>query len=439
MPQVEAFRAIRYDLAHVGALRDVVAPPYDVIDAAMLDLLYQRHPCNVIRLILNREEPGDDERENKYSRAARFFRSWQRQGVLMTEPDPALYVYQQEFEHAGQKYARTGVMARVRLEPFGEGTIYPHEETYPGPKQDRLKLMQACRANLSQIFGLVPDPEMAAGQSLTRAIEGRTPLEATDDLGVIHRMWPVTDVDVIHQIQAAYASQPTFIADGHHRYETACLYRDLLAEESGGLDARHPANFVLMMLVGMSDPGMIVLPTHRLFRGLPEMDSSELRAKLEPAFETAEAGSGVERGRAIWDQIEGAGSQEQMAFYTPRDQQWTIARLTETGRARMSQRCSDRTARWRSLGVALLHHLVIADLLGAHDLPRPEYIHDVSEVVEFLGRDAGASPITLASLVMPATVDDIRALSLEGERMPQKSTYFYPKLLSGLVFNPLEP
>ncbi len=439
MPQVQAFRGIRYDLAHVGSLRDVVAPPYDVIDAEMQDRLYKRHPCNVVRLILNREEPGDDDQENRYTRAARFFRSWLRQGVLTREADPALYVYQQRFDYNDQPYERLGVMARVRLEPFGQGTIYPHEETYPGPKQDRLKLMQACRANLSQIFGLVPDAEMKAGQLLAGAILDRTPLEAVDDLGVTHRVWPVTDVDWIQQVQAAYAGQPTFIADGHHRYETACLYRDLLAKEHGGLDHQHPANFVLMMLVGMSDPGMIVLPTHRLFRGLPPIDSTTLREKLSPAFECKPAGAGAERGREIWSQIETEARQDQIAFYTPKDDQWTIATLTTTGHQRMAQRCADRTPRWRSLGVALLHHLVMDDLLDAQNLPRPEYVHDVGEVVEFLQQASPSTDIQLAALVMPATVDDIRTLSLEGERMPQKSTYFYPKLLSGLVFNPLEP
>ena len=438
MPKVQAFRGVRYDLAHVGSLRDVVAPPYDVIDAELQDRLYKRHPCNVVRLILNREEPGDDDQENRYTRAARFYRSWLRQGVLTREADPALYVYRQQFDYNGRQYERLGVMARVRLEPFGQGTIYPHEETYPGPKQDRLKLMQACRANLSQIFGLVPDTEMKAGQLLASAILEQTPLEAVDDLGVTHRVWPVTNVDWIQHVQAAYAGQPTFIADGHHRYETACLYRDLLAKEQGGLDPQHPANFVLMMLVGMSDPGMIVLPTHRLFRGLPPIDSSALREKLSPTFECKTAGAGAERGREIWSQIETEARQDQMAFYTPKDDQWTIATLTAAGQERMAQRCANRTPRWRSLGVALLHYLVMDDLLDAQDLPRPEYIHDVGEVVEFLQQSPSATEIQLAALVMPATIDDIRTLSLEGERMPQKSTYFYPKLLSGLVFNPLE-
>ncbi len=438
MPDVQAFRGIRYDLAHVGSLRNVVAPPYDVIDSQMQEELYQRHPCNAIRLILNREEPGDGDAENRYTRAARFFRTWLRQGALMTEADPALYVYQQEFEHAGERYVRQGVMGRVRLEAFGEGNIYPHEETYPGPKQDRLKLMQACRANLSQIFGLVPDSDRAAGDLLGRAIVGKTPLEATDDLGVIHRMWPITDINIIQEAQALYAGQPTFIADGHHRYETACLYRDLLAKELGGLDAQHPANFVLMMLVGMSDPGMIVLPTHRLFRGLSGIDAPTLREKLAPCFATEQVGTGVEAGSQIWQEIETAGRQEQMAFFTTRDQQWVRVELSEAGRAKMDARCSNRSARWRSLGVAVLHHLVIADLLGAEDLPRPNYVHDVQEVVELLSANAEDSPTDLAALVMPATVDDIQVLSTEGERMPQKSTYFYPKLLSGLVFHSLE-
>lgn len=438
MPDLRAFRGIRYDLAHVGSLRDVVAPPYDVIDAQQQDELYKRHPCNCVRLILNREEPGDNDSDNRYTRAARFFRTWLQQGVLMRESDPALYVYFQEFDYGGQRFVRRGVMGRVRLEPFGEGTIYPHEETYPGPKQDRLKLMQACRANLSQIFGLVPDAEQAAGDWLERAVAGATPLEATDDLGVVHRMWPVTDVGLLQEAAAIYAGQPTFIADGHHRYETACLYRDLLAKEQGGLDPEHPANFVLMMLVGMSDPGMIVLPTHRLFRGTPHWSAAEFQEKIGAAFDTEVAGSGVEKGTQIWQTIESVGSQDQMAFYLAKDDSWVLARLNDAGRRMMDEVCADHTERWRTLGVAILHHLVVGKLLGVERLPRPEYVHDVPEVIEMLQRPGAADEFPLTSLVMPATIDDIRVLSCEGERMPQKSTYFYPKLLSGLVFNPLE-
>jgi len=208
MPEIQAFRALRYDAGQVGALSDVVAPPYDVINASLQDQLYQQHPANVIRLILNRDEPGDDDTHNRYVRAARFLKNWCSEGVLQLDPDPALYVYHQIFDYAGQNLTRRGFMARIRLERFGEGKIYPHEETHASAKADRFKLTVACRANLSQIFGLYPDEGNVAQEILERAIDGKTPLEAVDHLGVVHRMWPISDVKVIAEVAAVLGSRP---------------------------------------------------------------------------------------------------------------------------------------------------------------------------------------------------------------------------------------
>ena len=434
MPEIAAFRAIRYDLGHVGALSDVVAPPYDVIGPDEQDRLYKRHPANVVRLILNRPEPGDDDTNNVYSRAARFFRNWQSEGLLFTEPDPALYVYHQQFEVAGQRLVRRGFMCRVRLERFGEGRIFPHEETMPGPKQDRLNLMRACRANLSPVFGLYPDPQAEVQERLERHIVEQTPVEATDDLGVVHRMWPVTDVGLISDVAGRMGPKPVFIADGHHRYETACTYRDELAS-AGELPPDHPANFVLMMCVGMNDPGMIVLPTHRLFRGLPQLTSAELMEKLESAFQCRAVGEGAELAHSLWEQMETENSQETLAFHTAADDRWVVATLTESGRQQMEEVAPEHGATWRGLGVSILHRLAVETLIGVEKPERPTYVHLVEEVVD--GIRSGQYP--LAALVMPATLEHIRLISEQAERMPAKSTYFYPKLLSGLVFNPLEP
>ena len=271
MSEIQAFRAIRYDLGHVGSLGDVVAPPYDVISPELQDDLYRKNPFNVVRLILNRIEPGDDDEvNNRYTRAKQFLKDWMAQRVLFTEPDPAIYVYHQVFEHEGTTYTRRGFMARLRLSRFGEGQVFPHEETMPGPKADRLMLMTTTKANLSQIFGLYPDPAGQAQQVLDDAIARSTPVEAVDHLGVLNRMWAVTDVRAIAAIAAAVGPKPVFIADGHHRYETACQYREHIFQ-MGLLSPEHPANFVLMMFVAMEDSGLIVLPTHRLFRGLPPM------------------------------------------------------------------------------------------------------------------------------------------------------------------------
>jgi uncharacterized protein (DUF1015 family) len=464
MPTIAPFRALRYDLKHVGSLSNVICPPYDVIDGDLQNRLYKLHPANVVRLELNRDEPGDGDvnsttANNRYTRAAKFLQNWRSEGVLYEEPQPAVYVYHQTFDADGQKHTRRGFMVRCRLEPFGNGKIYPHEETLSGPKQDRLLLTRACRANLSQIFGLFPDEENATQNLLEKAVAGQTPVEATDHLGVVHRLWTVTDSRVISQLTDLMAPKPMFIADGHHRYETACNYRDELAA-AGKLTADHPANYVLMMCVGMSDPGLLVLPTHRLFRGLAAMDSAALVKKLGENFTTRISGEGSDLAPRVWQEIESAGEQGTLGFFTDQDERWTVAKVTDAGRRRMAEIAADHSADWQGLGVSLLHRLVVDTLLHPHPdplpkgegekgLPKPKYVHSVDEVVESLEQgDAATRDATgvmgqggrfeLAALVMPATVDHIRRISQHGERMPAKSTYFYPKLVSGLVINPLE-
>jgi len=433
MPEIQAFRGLRYDLGHVGSLSDVIAPPYDVIGMELQEQLYKRHPANVVRLILNREEPGDDDHNNRYARAGKFLKNWRSEGVLFTEPRAAVYVYHQTFSVGSQIFTRRGFMSRVRLERFGEGRIYPHEETMAGPKADRLLLTRSCKANLSQIFGLYPDPEASVQTMLDEAIAGATPLEATDHLDVVHRMWPVTDIAAVSAVAGAMGPKPIFIADGHHRYETACNYRDELAK-NGPLPANHPANFVLMMCIGMDDPGLLVLPTHRLFRGLPPLASEQLIEKLGGSFSARVAGEGSDLAQTIWEDIETTDNQGTIGFFTAADDRWTVATITEEGRDRLARLAADRSAEWRSLGVSILHRLVVDELLGGRDLPKPRYVHLVEEVVDSLEQDE----FQLAALVMPATVEHIRQISEKGERMPAKSTYFYPKLLSGLVINPLE-
>lgn len=448
MPTIQAFRGLRYDLGHVGSLSEVITPPYDVIGPEFQDELYKKHPANFIRLELNREEPGDDEQSNKYTRAARFLRNWRTEGLMQVDPDPAIYVYHQTFRTEEGEFTRRGFMCRVRLERFGQGKIYPHEETHAGAKADRLLLTKACKANLSQIFGLYPDPNNDAQNLLEAAVAGKTPLTATDHLGVIHRMWPVTDSKTINDAAAIMSPKPMFIADGHHRYETACNYRDFLAEQ-GPLDSEHPANFVLTQCVSMNDPGLLVLPTHRLFRGVPSITAPQLQAKLGSCFASQTVGQGPELAASVWQSIADEGEQGRLAFYTAQDNTWTLATVTPSGLSRLAELATDHSTDWQGLGVSILHRLVMDNLLGLTNLPKPMYVHSVAEVIEGLkqgdavGRDATGQMgqggrFELAALVMPATVDHVRAISEHGERMPAKSTYFYPKLLGGLVVHLLE-
>lgn len=438
MPEIQAFRGLRYNLAKVGSLSDIIAPPYDVIDSALQDQLYKRSEYNIIRLELNRPEPTDTTQDEIYHRASRVLRNWIREGVLESEGDPAIYVYHQEFEHVGVRYNRRGFMARVRLQRFGEGTIYPHEQTYPKAKEDRLKLTRATRTNLSQIFGLYPDPNNSIQELLEQHILNVRPLEAVDHLGIIHRMWPVTDPRVIGDIAAAVCHLPMFVADGHHRYETACNYRDELATQ-GGIAADHPANFVLTMLIGMNDPGLLVLPTHRLFEGVREIGAAEICEKLSPYFDCEIFDHSPAQAAKIWKDMEEIDDQTMMALYSAQDGKWIVISAREEALKKMAELSPGQSAAWCGLGVAILHRLVIQDLLGLYEIPKPTYVHLLEEVIEGIERRLeGEKHYPLAALVMPATLEHIRQVSLHQERMPAKSTYFFPKLLSGLVLNRLE-
>ena len=372
-------------------------------------------------------------RNNRYTRAASFYKQWREEGVLAAEADPAIYVYHQEFNSLGRTFVRRGFLCRQKLSRFGEGQVFPHEETLPAAKADRLMLTVVTKAQMSPIFGLYPDPKCEAQDLLDAAVAGKTPLVATDHLGVVHRMWPVSDVAVISKLSGLMGPKPIFIADGHHRYETACNYREQVFD-SGFLAPTHAANFTLMMCVAMDDPGLIVMPTHRLFRGVPTMTSDELAAKLRPCFTTQPAGEGPDTAVSVWEDIETGNQQGAIGLYTQKDGRWLIATVTPTGNSRMAEVAKEHTEAWRGLGVSLLHRLIIEDILGCKKLPKPNYVHLIEEVVD--GLKTGEYP--LAAVVMPATVAHVRTISLGGERMPAKSTYFYPKLLSGLVINPLE-
>ena len=442
MPQTAPFAALRYNLDHIGSLSDVIAPPYDVIDPDLQDELYKKHPANCIRVILNRNEPGDSGDE-RYDRAAAFVEQWTKEGVLQRESQPAYYVYHQQFEVDGVTFNRRGFMARVRIQPFGEGNIYPHEETHPKAKVDRLKLTNATKQNNSQIFGLYPDTENTVITKLDQACENLTPVEATDHLGVQHKLWTVTDATVVSEVAQLMEDKPMFVADGHHRYETASNYKAQLDQELGGLPEDHPANFVMTMLVGMSDPGMIVLPTHRLLRGTPEFSSEEIIQRLGDAFSCQTLPGGIEVANEAWSKMEAADNQGMVAVYGTKDDTWVTATATDDAKEKMRTLAPSQSDQWRELGVSLLHRLVIDSLLGCEGHPKPTYVHEVSEVIEGVRGEGSQAesdsdePYTLAALVMPAKLEHVEAISLHKERMPAKSTYFYPKLLSGLTFNPL--
>lgn len=432
MPDIQAFRAFRYDLGRVGALSDVIAPPYDVIDPTLQDALYQRSPHNVIRLILNKQAPGDTDADNRYTRSAGVLRDWQRDGILVQDSARSLYVYHQEFEVEGKKHTRKGFMARVRLEPFGEGRIYAHEQTMSGPKEDRLKLTRATAMNLSQIFGLYPDDKGEIQAQLDAAVGRALPLQATDHLGVVSRLWPVSDQQVVSAVTGLMGPKPIFIADGHHRYETALKYLDerKQAGEVAGPDAA--ANFVLMMLVSMQDPGLVILPTHRLVSDVGGLTAERLRSTLANHFDVETVGKGDQGARDTWDLLEAHGEQDMLGFGTVADGTWQTARFRSP--QMMAELAANHSPAWRSLAVSILHVVVLDKLLASAGSPRCRYVHLLREVTDAIR----SRECQLAVLVPPATMEHVEQIAGNLEKMPPKSTYFYPKLLSGLVFHSLK-
>jgi uncharacterized protein (DUF1015 family) len=434
MAEIRAFRAYRYDLGRVGALREVVAPPYDVIDPPLQDALYAQSPHNVVRLILNKEEATDTESANRYTRAAGFLRDWLHDGVLAQDSARSLYVYHQEFEVEGRRHTRRGFLARVRLERFGEGRIYPHEETMSGPKEDRLRLFRATGMNLSPVFGFYPDETGAVQDQLDQAVRRALPLEATDHLGVVNRLWPVSDQQVLSAVTGLMGPRPVFIADGHHRYETALRYLDERRAAGEARDTESAANFVLMMLVSMSDPGLIILPTHRLISGLSHLTAPQLCAALEGAFQVEIVGHGDKGARDTWELIQADGTQEVLGFGTVADRTWQLARFRAADQ--MAQLAADHSPAWRGLAVSILHVLVVNKLLATAGKTHPtcRYVHLLQEVLDA----TNARQCQVAALVPPATMQHVEQIAGNLEKMPPKSTYFYPKLLSGLVFNPLK-
>jgi len=432
MADIRAFRGFRYDLGRVGSLSDVVAPPYDVVDATLQKHLYAASPYNAIRVELTQEEPDDDELENKYTRAASTFKDWLAADVLRQDTARGIYVYEQEFTVEGQTYTRRGFLARIRLEPFGTGRIYPHEQTLSGPKADRLKLYNATNFNISPIFGLYPDAENEVFAKVESLIRSAPPIVARDHLGVWNRMWLVADQSIISALIGLMGPKPVYIADGHHRYETGLKY--LEEQRAGNLvpNEESPQNFCLMQLVSMGDPGLIILPTHRLLSGLPAMTSAELQALLQPHFDIV--GTFGTNAQECWEHLQMDGSQAILGFGTEADGHYFAAKLRTP--EVMADVAPQQSESWRALAVSILHKLVIEKILAEKYGTKAEckYVHLMKEVTDAMSQKS----CTVAALVPPCEMEHVEEIAGNGETMPPKSTYFYPKLLTGMVFHSLK-
>jgi uncharacterized protein (DUF1015 family) len=409
MAEVTPFCAIRYNHERLnGDLSSVLAPPYDVLDQADKNALLAKSDRNIVAIDLPYIPPKSLGPQEVYDRSARMLADWLANGTLVREDEPAIYLYHQVFQHEGHQYIRRMFIARVRLVEFSEGIVLPHEETFGGPKEDRLALTKATRCNMSAVFSLYADPYDAIGEIFDATADSRPDVQAGLD-DVKNRLWIITDEQIIDDVCQEMASKQVFIADGHHRYGTALNYREFIRQSEGGLADDHPANQVMMVLGSMNDPGSLILPYNRVLLG-----ADANLAAIVKAWNT-----GAEPAEESPDLLlfEGTSKKEQP--------------LRFTNRPKLAQLEPDHSPAWHQLDYAYLHRFLIEDLAKGLEVS-VQYVKSAADARELATREHGVAILTKAT-----PMDHLRAVSASGELMPQKSTYFHPKLATGLTINPL--
>lgn len=422
MARVLPLQALHYDPSVVGPLADVAAPPYDVIDATQRAELAARSPYNVVAVDLPQGDGRPD--ADPYTAAAELFDAWQLQGALVRDRQPAVWAHVQDYTGPdGVRRRRRGFFCRARIEEYGPGRVRPHERTHAGPREDRLRLMHATHADTSPVFSLYPDPEHLAWSALEPATTEAPWGEVEDADGTLHRLWPVRDPEAIAAVRRATRNAELLIADGHHRYETARAY----AEDIGG-EGEH--RYLLMCLVALEDPGLTVFPTHRLPSGLDAAQSERLRDALRRDFEITDVPP---------EQLApAAGTGPLQLGYIDAQEQRPLRLVLKDQAIADAAALPGRSKAYRQLGTGVLETLLLKDTLGLTDADISHqrglrYARTAEQALALVR----SGERDVAFLMRPPPVPQVRDVAGAGENTPPKSTYFFPKLLTGLLFNPL--
>lgn len=405
MVTVAAFPGVHYNPDKIDDFSSVVAPPYDVINSREQDELYERSPYNVIRLILSKGE-GDE----KYVRASETFRKWTEQGILIQDNEEYVYPYYQEFEEEGKVITRKGFIAAVRLEDFSSKNILPHERTFAAPKLDRLKLTSACRANLSPVFMIYSDPEGILERSIEERLSRSPVIDAVGNDDVKNRVWKISDPDLISEVKGNVLEKKLLIADGHHRYETALEYRNIQRREHGTGSGNEPYEYVMVYLCRAESEGLIIKPTHRVVKDLGSLKTEDVLKKLGGKFKLEKVP--FNKGVASLNHHEFAVIAKNLDFVIK-------VSLKEP-----------LPVPYSNLGVMTLHKLVFGEIINENEAGI-FYTKSLEEARNLVG----SGEYKLAFILSPLRATDIFDVVLADEKMPHKTTYFYPKLLSGLVFH----
>ena len=457
MAIVAPFKALRFNPLKVERLEDVVTPPYDIIDEKNQAAFQARNPYNMIYLDISKSPGKGDISDERYNSARNYFTKWQEEGILVHDELPGVYLYYIDYSlPSGIRLTRKGFVALVRLSEFSENIVKPHEETFATVTADRLRLMDSCRAQFSQIFSLYSDE----GDNIIKTLEGGLPkmplCEVRDADGGRHSIWPVTDRDILAKMQKLFRHKAVYIADGHHRYSTALQYRRLIREREGALSGQSPFNHTMMYLCPMEDPGLKVLPTHRLVKlpddvlpGLPSMD--ELAQRMERAFTLEEIKGGSREilvaevlARMEEKLVEDTTDQTMFGLYHALEDRCFL--LTLKAEAQQSKALNARHPALRDLDVVVLSDLVVEDILGL-EYERCEhenlvrYFADPDEALDVAVKESFEVEnfLPLLFLMNNTQVLQVKRVADEHLIMPHKSTYFYPKILTGLLLNRLDP
>ncbi len=432
MAEVRPFNGVRYNQSLVKDLAAVICPPYDIISPELQQELYQRSEYNYVRLEYARGLPNDNPEDNKFTRSAATLEQWLKKGVLKADDAPAIYLHDHIFTHGVRKYKRRGIFARVRLEEWDKMVVRPHEGTLSKPKGERLNLMWACQADISPVLAMYED----AGKRISHLLASQAGKKPAIDIGNVdgegHRLWVIKDSEAIQLISKSLAAQPLYIADGHHRYESALDYRRQRVACSGTYYGDEPFNFVMMALVNFSDPGLLILPVHRLVRGVPASTLDRLMSGLESFFSIEEVPIKQREPSVQINELLGAGDDVRMGLFGLTGESFLLLRLRDEGAVGAMVPCF-HSQLYNKLDVSIVDHVILGKLLGwdARGVEEnPAYSHDTAQAME---RVSGGE-FQLAVLVRPVRAQTIKAVADAGDRMPRKSTYFYPKAPSGLVF-----
>lgn len=443
MAEIVPFRGIRYAASRGRALGQLLAPPYDQVSLEMRDELLRRSPQNIIHVTLGEDRPGDVPTFNKYTRAAEHFAAWQQEGVLRRDGAPAFYPLEQVFwAPDGRQVRRRGFMAAVRLHDYRENVIVAHEKTLAAPKADRLETLKAVRANLSPLFGLYRDDRGETTRLLEAAMAGEPVAETDTDDGVHQRLWKADAPEVIRSLETLLADKRIFIADGHTRYETGLAYRRLLEEQDPGLPPDGGHQYILFFLCPMSDPGLILFPTHRLVHDAKGLVLAELLEKLERYFTVETLPEDLRRpaGRAwaVAKLAEHSGKSTAFLMVSAEDRKARVLTLRDDADLEEGELPPSETL--RALDLSVLHSIVLQHLLGLS--PRSQ---ELQENITFV-RDAGEAVNRVLSgehqlgfLLNPTPMWQVEAVGDAGETMPQKSTTFWPRIPAGLVLREVNP